>query len=218
MGGRYSEKGAETLMNTYLTMKELKEALPEIPENSLKRYIQEHQEYLDFKKEHNRYKVHVSEIEKLTIIRQLYSAGLKKEEVNDKLEASGIPVTITYNVDESKSLVSVNHELTDMKKLVSFLVQQNEQSRLQQNKVKEQNKHLIHEVQELKDTIEEIRQTLVNEYERETETEALLRDSLLATQKSIEEVASSIEAKKSKRVWFLQIKNFFLRSIKPEKH
>ena len=168
-------------------MKELKEALPEIPENSLKRYIQEHQEYLDFKKEHNRYKVHVSEIEKLTIIRQLYSAGLKKEEVNDKLEASG-------------------------------LVQQNEQSRLQQNKVKEQNKHLIHEVQELKDTIEEIRQTLVNEYERETETEALLRDSLLATQKSIEEVASSIEAKKSKRVWFLQIKNFFLRSIKPEKH
>ena len=205
-------------MNTYLTMKELKEALPEIPENSLKRYIQEHQEYLDFKKEHNRYKVHVSEIEKLTIIRQLYSAGLKKEEVNDKLEASGIPVTITYNVDESKSLVSVNHELTDMKKLVSFLVQQNEQSRLQQNKVKEQNKHLIHEVQELKDTIEEIRQTLVNEYERETETEALLRDSLLATQKSIEEVASSIEAKKSKRVWFLQIKNFFLRNIKPEKH
>jgi hypothetical protein len=218
LGGRYSEKGAETLMNTYLTMKELKEALPEIPENSLKRYIQEHQEYLDFKKEHNRYKVHVSEIEKLKIIRQLYSAGLKKEEVNDKLEASGIPVTITYNVDESKSLVSVNHELTDMKKLVSFLVQQNEQSRLQQNKVKEQNKHLIHEVQELKDTIEEIRQTLVNEYERETETEALLRDSLLATQKSIEEVASSIEARKSKRVWFIQIKNFFLRSIKPEKH
>jgi len=205
-------------MNTYLTMKELKEALPEIPENSLKRYIQEHQEYLDFKKEHNRYKVHVSEIEKLKIIRQLYSAGLKKEEVNDKLEASGIPVTITYNVDESKSLVSVNHELTDMKKLVSFLVQQNEQSRLQQNKVKEQNKHLIHEVQELKDTIEEIRQTLVNEYERETETEALLRDSLLATQKSIEEVASSIEARNSKRVWFIQIKNFFLRSIKPEKH
>jgi hypothetical protein len=218
LGGRYSEKGAETLMNTYLTMKELKEALPEIPENSLKRYIQEHQEYLDFKKEHNRYKVHVSEIEKLKIIRQLYSAGLKKEEVNDKLEASGIPVTITYNVDESKSLVSVNHELTDMKKLVSFLVQQNEQSRLQQNKVKEQNKHLIHEVQELKDTIEEIRQTLVDEYERETETEALLRDSLLATQKSIEEVASSIEARKSKRVWFIQIKNFFLRSIKPEKH
>jgi hypothetical protein len=218
LGGRYSEKGAETLMNTYLTMKELKEALPEIPENSLKRYIQEHQEYLDFKKEHNRYKVHVSEIEKLKIIRQLYSAGLKKEEVNDKLEASGIPVTITYNVDESKSLVSVNHELTDMKKLVSFLVQQNEQSRLQQNKVKEQNKHLIHEVQELKDTIEEIRQTLVNEYERETETEALLRDSLLATQKSIEEVASSIEARNSKRVWFIQIKNFFLRSIKPEKH
>ena len=204
-------------MNTYLTMKELKEALPEIPENSLKRYIQEHQEYLDFKKEHNRYKVHVSEIEKLTLIRQLYGAGLKKEEVNDKLDESGIPITITYNADESKSLVSVNHELTDMKKLVSFLVQQNEQSRLQQNKVKEQNQHLIHEVQELKNTIEEIKQTLVIEHERETEIEALLRESLLATQKSIEEVASSIEVKRSKGLWLIQIKDFFLRSIKLKK-
>ena len=203
-------------MNTYLTMKELKEALPEIPENSLKRYIQEHQEYLDFKKEHNRYKVHVSEIEKLTIIRQLYSAGLKKGR-NDKLEESGIPITITYHADENKSLVSVNHELTDMKKLVSFLVQQNEQSRLQQNKVKEQNKQLIHEVQELKGTIEEIKQTLINKNERETEIEALFRDSLLATQKSIEEVASSIEVKKNKALWLLQMKDFFLRSIKLKK-
>ena len=199
-------------------MKELKEALPEIPENSLKRYIQEHQEYLDFKKEHNRYKVHVSEIEKLTTIRQLYSAGLKKEEVNDKLEESGIPITITYNEDDSKSLVSVNHELSDMKKLVSFLVQQNEQSRLQQNQVKEQNKQLIHEVQELKGTIEEIRQTVVNGHERESEIEALFCDRLLATQKSIEEVASSIEVKKNKGLWFSQIKDFFLGSMKLKKH
>ena len=198
-------------------MKELKEALPEIPENSIKRYIQEHQEYLDYKKEHNRYKVHVSEIEKLKIIRQFYSAGLKKEEVNDKLEESGFPITITYNEGDSKSLVSVNHELSDMKKLVSFLVQQNEQSRLQQNKVKEQNKQLIHEVQELKGTIEEIRQTFVVEHERETEIEALLRDSLLATQKSIEEVASSIEVKKNKGLWLVHMKDFFLRSIKLKK-
>ena len=204
-------------MNTYLTMKELKEALPEIPENSLKRYIQEHQEYLDFKKEHNRYKVHVSEIEKLTLIRQLYGAGLKKEEVNDKLDESGIPITITYNADESKSLVSVNHELTDMKKLVSFLVQQNEQSRLQQNKVKEQNRHLIHEVQELKTTIEEIKQALVVEHEREMENEAVLRESLLAAQKSIEEVASSIEVKRSKGLGLMQFKDSLLRRIKLEK-
>jgi adenine-specific DNA glycosylase len=205
-------------MNTYLTMKELKDALPEIPENSLKRYIQEHQEYLDFKKEHNRYKVHVSEIEKLTLIRQLYGTGLKKEEVNEKLEESGLPITITYNADESKSLVSVNNELMDMKKLVSFLVQQNEQSRLRQNVVKEQNQHLIKEVQGLKDTIEEIRLTLENGNERETEIVGSLRDSLLATQKSIEEVAGSIEVQKNKRFWLTQVKQFFLRGIKFEKH
>lgn len=137
-------------MNQYLTMKELKEALSEIHENSLKRYLQEHEEFLDSKKEHNRYKIQASEIEKLKRIRQYYSAGLKKEEVTAKLEEIGLPVTITYDANEDRSLVSINNELAQMKKLVSFLVQQNEQSRLQQNKVREQNQQLIHEVQELK--------------------------------------------------------------------
>ncbi|WP_246197405.1 hypothetical protein [Cytobacillus depressus] len=180
-------------MNQYLTMKELKEALSEIPENSLKRYLQEHEEYMDFKKEHNRYKIHVSEIEKLKRIRQYYSAGLKKEEVNAKLEESGVPVTIVYDANENKSLVSVNNELANMKKLVSFLVQQNEQSRLQQNKAREQNQELIHEVQELRQTIEEIMTEQKIEHEKVT--------SLLEGIKAAQEVASSIQAKKRKWPW-----------------
>jgi hypothetical protein len=187
-------------MNPFLTMKELREALPEIPENSLKRYLQEHQEYLDVRKEHNRYKVHASDIEKLKLIRQWYSEGLKKEEVNEKLDESGIPLIITLDTDKDRSLVSVNQELTDMKKLVSFLVQQNEQSRLQQNKVKEQNQQLIQEVQEMKQLIEEMREEQERKHEKET---ALLRESLLATQKTMEEIASSVEEKKGrwKRFW-----------------
>lgn len=187
-------------MNSFLSIKELKEALPEIPENSLKRYLLEHQEYLDVRKEHNRYKVHASDIEKLKLIRQFYSEGLKKEEVNAKLDEAGIPIVITFDSDEDQSLVSVNQELTDMKKLVSFLVQQNEQSRIQQNKVKEQNQQLIHEVQEMKQLIEEMRE----EQDRKHESErALLRESILATQKTMEQVASSVEAKKGrwKRLW-----------------
>lgn len=187
-------------MSQYLSIKELKETLPEIPENSLKRYLQEHQEYLDFKKEHNRYMVHATDIEKLRLIRQLYSDGLKKEEVNVKLDESGIPITITFDPDESRSLVSVNNELMDMKKLVSFLVQQNEQSRLQQNKVKEQNQQLIQEIQEMKQLIEGMKNVQETKHERET---ALLRESLLATQKTMAEVASSVEVKKGrwKRFW-----------------
>lgn len=191
-------KGAETLMNQYLSMKELKEALPEIPENSLKRYLQEHQEYLNFKKEHNRYKIHTSEIEKLKLIRQFYSEGLKKEEVNDKLDESGLPITITYDADEMTTRLPVNNELTDMKKLVSFLVQQNEQSRLQQNKVKEQNQQLIQEVHELKQIIENIWQAQRLEHERESERVTTLQESLLTTQKTVEEIASSVETKKMK--------------------
>jgi hypothetical protein len=188
-------------MNQYLTMKELKEMLPEIPENSLKRYLQEHQEYLNFKKEHNRYIVHISEVETITLIRKLYADGLKREEVNAKLEESGIPMTITFDADENQSLMSVNHELTDMKKLVSFLVQQNEQSRLQQNKIKEQNQDLINEVQELRNIIEEMREVQNIERERETEKVASLLEKLLVTQKTIEEVAISFESKRDNWFW-----------------
>lgn len=182
-------------------MKELKEALPEIPENSLKRYLQEHQEYLNFKKEHNRYMIHVSEIEKLKLIRQYYSQGFKREEVNAKLEESGFHVTITMDPDKSTLLPSVNGELADMKKLVSFLVQQNEQNRMQQNKIKDQNKQLIHEVQELTQIIGEMKEIFQENQKREAKKIAFLSDSLLVTQKSVEEVASKVEANKSNRFW-----------------
>ena len=187
-------KVLNTLINQYLTIKELKEALPEIPENSLKRYLQEHEEYLNFKKEHNRYKIHVSEIEKLKMIRQYYSEGLKKEEVNVKLEESGFPITITIDDDNNTSLVSINSELTDMKKLISFLVQQNEQTRIQSNKIKDQNQQLIHEVNQL-------REMLQNEVTREAKTVAFLSESLIATQKTVEEVVSSVEVEKSRGFW-----------------
>ncbi|UOE55341.1 hypothetical protein [Cytobacillus oceanisediminis] len=192
------------MANQYLTMKELKEALPDIPENSLKRYLQEHAEYINYRKEHNRYKIQVSEIEKLKFIRKLYSDGLKKEEVTAKLEDAGIPVIITVEDDEESSttsLVNVNSELTDMKKLVSFLVQQNEQSRLTQNKIREQNKQLIHELQELKQTIEDLRMAQEQGYEKESEKVTSLYEKLMATQRSVEEVAGALEVEKSKSIW-----------------
>jgi hypothetical protein len=194
-------KVLKTLANQFLTMKELKEALPEIPENSLKRYLYEHKEYLNFKKEHNRFLIHVSEIEKLKLIRQYYSEGLKKEEVNAKLDESGFPVTITIDRDENTSLFSINDELMDMKKLVSFLVQQNEQSRMHQSKIKEQNKELLEEMYEMRNTLEEMREVLQTDYKKETKKINFLNESLLATQKTVEEVVSSMETEKSRGFW-----------------
>ena len=182
------------MISQFLTIKELKEALPEIPENSLKRYLQEHEEYLNFRKEHNRYRIHVSDIEKLKIIRQCYSEGLKKEEVNVRLEESGFPITITIEDDKSTSLVSINHELTDMKKLISFLVQQNEQTRMQFNKIKDQNQQLIHEIHQL-------REIMQNETKREAKKVDFLNEGLLVTQKAIEEVVTSIQTEKEKGFW-----------------
>ena len=95
---------------------------------------------------------------------------------------------------ENTSILSVNDELTDMKKLLSFLVQQNEQTRIHQNKIKDQNKQLIHEVYQL-------REILQNEVKREATTVAFLSESLLATQKTVEEVVSSVEVEKSRSFW-----------------
>ncbi|WP_182480577.1 hypothetical protein [Peribacillus asahii] len=175
------------MINQFLTMKELKEALPEIPENSLKRYLHEHEEYLNFKKEHNRYRIHASEIEKLRLIRQFYAEGFKREEVNMKLEERGIPRTITMDLEDT-SLVSINHELTDVKKLISFLVQQNEQFRLHQNRLKEQNAELIHEMYELRQSMEEFRESQRMHHEMEAEKVSYMMDHLVAAQQSFEEV------------------------------
>ncbi|WP_245602162.1 hypothetical protein [Peribacillus kribbensis] len=188
-------------MNPYLTMKELKDLLPDIPENSLKRYLIEHEEYLNFKKEHNRYRVHVSEVEKIKLIRKFYSEGLKKEEVNSKLEESGVRVTITYDPEENKSLVSVNQEMEDMKRLMSFLVQQNEQARMNQNKIKSQNKDLLREIQEMKEIIKEVRGTQEEERQAQAETFSSLYDSLLETKKSLQETAVYLVAEKNKISW-----------------
>ncbi|MFD0051499.1 hypothetical protein ACFVHQ_19635 [Actinomycetes bacterium NPDC127524] len=190
-----------TLIHPYLTMKELKDLLPDIPENNLKRYLMEHKQFLDFKKEHNRYRVHVSEVEKIKLIGKFYSEGLKKEEVNAKLEESGLHVTINHDAEKNKSLVSVNQEMSDMKKLISFLVQQNEQARLNQNKIKSQNKDLLSEIQEMKEVIEEFRETQEAERQAQAETFSSLRESLLETGKSLQEAAVHLVTEKRKISW-----------------
>lgn len=115
------------MSKTHFTLREMVE-LVNIPENSLKRYMQEHEEFILFDKEHNRFRIHASAVEPLKLIRRLYGDGLKKEEVHQRLIDSGEPVTIVVSSeDKDVDLVNLNEELTEMKRLLQEQMDFNQQ-------------------------------------------------------------------------------------------
>jgi hypothetical protein len=124
-------------VSEWYTLKEMIE-LVDIPENSLKRYIQEHDNFIKFNKEHNRYKIHESAVNVLKKIRKLYGEGHKKDEVNDRLREMGTPMDIVVKpdddgIDYKKEFFSmqemfikqmqfnehVSNEIIEMKKIVN---------------------------------------------------------------------------------------------------
>lgn len=110
-----------------------------IPSETLKRYLLNHEPFLNFKKEGRRYKIAVESLEILKKIREWYSEGLMKEDVNERLSEEGVPVTITVHESEEKRLVSVNEELEEMKNMLKTQMQFNQ--------------YLLKEIQELKQMV-----------------------------------------------------------------
>lgn len=145
------------------------------------------------------YKVHAFEMEKLKKISKFVS----KTKIVTQQEGSEIQLPTTYNdsKDTNHSLHSIDHELTDIKRLLSFLVQQNEQSRLQQKKAKEQNDQMIQELKELKQIIEDIKEIQDKEYTREYYSFTSLYKSLVYIEEKVDDISSKIEDKKNKVHW-----------------
>ena len=148
-----------------------------IPPETLKRYLLNHESFLNFKKEGRRYKIAVESLEILKKIREWYSEGLMKEDVNERLSEEGVPITITVHESEEKRLVSVNEELEEMKNMLKTQMQFNQ--------------YLLKEVQELKQIVNRREAAMIQE----------LRNSMQKakeeTLKALEEVAAS-----KKGSWF----------------
>ena len=94
------------------------ETMTGIPNATLKRYVLNHPQFITYKKEGREYRILLSDMEKLKRIRQLYNDGLKKDGVNERLEADGLPVTLTSYSEEGADLVSMNEEMEEMKCLL----------------------------------------------------------------------------------------------------
>lgn len=104
----------------------------EMPENSCKRYLQVHQQFLKYEKRNNRYMIHQSAIKPLKIIRKLYGEGLKKEAVDEYLVDAGFPVTTDF--EEVTELALLKEELHKMMHLMSQRIDKLEQNNEEEKK------------------------------------------------------------------------------------
>ena len=158
-----------------------------------------HHKIIKLKDLRHRYKVYTVEMKKLKRI----SKFVPKAKIVRQQDESEIRLPTSYNDSKvtNHSLQYIDHELTDIKKLLSFLVQQNEQSRLQQKKTKEQNNQIIQEIMELKRVLEDIKVIQDEEYTREYHSFTSLYKSLLNIEEKVEDIPSKIEDKKNKVHW-----------------
>lgn len=178
------------MMNQYLTIERKND---QYPVNIIRRGLLKHGKNLKLKEKHHAYKVSSIDMEKLKRMGKL----IPKAEIVRQQDNNKIQLPASYSDSNNP-----NHdELTDIKRLLSFLVQQNEQSRLQQKKTKEQNDQIIQEISELKQIIEDIKVIQDEEYTREYHSFTSLYKSLLYLEERVENISRKIEDKKNKVNW-----------------
>ena len=178
------------MSESYLTLKQLVEVV-DIPENSVKRYMNEHEEFVRFDKMHNRYRIHVSAVETLKTIRRLYGEGLKREAVDEYLRGSGIPVTITVDSEEGTDLINVNEKLDSMEKMMQAQFLQNQKLHEELVTIKQElNSRDARMIKQLKDSMEEQAAT------KESEKVSDLRKTLEAKQR--DELMDAIDSASEK--------------------
>ena len=167
------------------------EALTGIPNATLKRYILNHANSSILRRWEGNTESGITEIEKLKIIRKMYNEGHKMDVVNEKLEAEGLPITITSNSEEGLNLISVNEEVAELKTVLALQNQLLQQVVLKLDDVEkervERERLLLQEIQEsnqlYQQNIGEVKQ-LLNRHESERVSELRLR---------MEEVSASVE-------------------------
>ena len=183
----------------YLSITEA-EVLTGIPNATLKRYILNHPQFIHFKKMGREYRIRSTEIEKLRIIRKLYNDGHKMDAVNEKLEAEGLPVTITSNSEEGLNLISVNEEVAELKTMLALQNQLLQQIVLKLNDVEkervERERLLLQEIQvsnqHYQQNIGEVKQLLNR---RESERVSELRLNMEEVSATVEVIKKEVELK-----------------------
>lgn len=116
-----------------------------IPNQTIRRYINNHGVYLNPKKQGKGYYLTEESIKVLEEIRKLYEEGMTAQLVNDALLERNIPMTITISEGEEKVSVQVSEALQDLKK---SMVEQNEVIRSLVEQMKKQQEYIDTKLEE----------------------------------------------------------------------
>ncbi|WP_254610189.1 MULTISPECIES: DUF3967 domain-containing protein [unclassified Bacillus (in: firmicutes)] len=74
----------------------------DVSENTLKRYIRRHEQFLTVKQgNRSKYFIHSDSVKIIKQIKKLYNDNMNEEEVNKKLQTSGVPLIITVSTDNN---------------------------------------------------------------------------------------------------------------------
>jgi DNA-binding transcriptional MerR regulator len=135
-----------------------------IPNQTIRRYINNHGIYLNPKKRGKGYYLAEESVKVIQQIRKLYDEGMTAQLVNDTLHERNIPMTITISEREEKVSVQVDEALQDLKKgmdeqneVIRSLVEQvKKQQEYIDNKLEERDKKLMAAIRETQEARKEI--------------------------------------------------------------
>ncbi len=110
-----------------------------IPNQTIRRYINNHGVYLNPKKRGKSYYLSKESIKVIQEIRKLYSEGLTAQLVNDTLQEKKLPMTITVSAGEEKVSAQISESLQNMQKSID---EQNEVIRSLAEQIKNQQEYI----------------------------------------------------------------------------
>lgn len=209
MNEQMNEEDRKIKQPQYISISEA-ESLTNIPNATLKRYILNHPNFINYIKAGREYRINLNDIDTLKRIRKLYNEGLKKDVVNTRLEESGVPVTITIDSEDAEGfeVVSVNEELTEIKEMMKWLAKKFEEDKQEiLLKAEEDKRTLTAEITELKqllnrrnaDEVANLRKSLedkkddaeAREKEKKREQQEMFTKIEEATDKAIKDAINS---------------------------
>lgn len=110
-----------------------------IPNQTIRRYINNHGVYLNPKKRGKGYFLSEESVKVIQEIRKLYDEGMTAQLVNDTLQERNIPMVITVSEGEQTMNIQVGEALSSMKKSID---EQNEVIRSLAEQMKKQQEYI----------------------------------------------------------------------------
>ena len=166
----------------------------EVSENTLKRYIRRHEQFLKVKQgNRSKYFIHSDSIKIVRQIKKMYNDNMNEEEVNKKLQVSGIPLVITVPKDDNgEESLSVN--ILDTMNSLHERLGQLEQINKNQSEQLEELRKLVKQQTEQQRQQQEFQEVLVQRMdERDQNLMTMIRET--------QETKKLLAATQQKRWW-----------------